>query len=137
MTKKILCPTDGSDHAMVGVVRAAELAKLTGAHLTICAVNLAIGGAKGPLINQWTDAEAEAMLQKAEAEAKASGATDVGTVTVVSRNAGPAIIAYAEEIGADHIVLGTGDKRGIKRLVLGSVAAEVAGQAGCTVTVAR
>lgn len=137
MTKKILCPTDGSDHAMVGVVRAAELAKLTGAHLTICAVNLAIGGAKGPLINQWTDAEAEAVLRKAEAEAMASGATDVGAVTVVSRNAGPAIIAYAEEIGADHIVLGTGDKRGVKRLVLGSVAAEVASQAGCTVTVAR
>lgn len=137
MTKKILCPTDGSDHAMVGVGRAAELAKLTGAHLTICAVNLAIGGAKGPLINQWTDAEAEEVLKKAEAEAMASGATDVGTVTVVSRTAGPAIIAYAEEIGADHIVLGTGDKRGIRRLVLGSVAAEVAGQAGCTVTVAR
>lgn len=137
MTKKILCPTDGSDHAMVGVGRAAELAKLTGAHLTICAVNLAIGGAKGPLINQWTDAEAEAVLKRAEAEAMASGATDVGTVTVVSRTAGPAIIAYAEEIGADHIVLGTGDKRGIRRLVLGSVAAEVAGQAGCTVTVAR
>jgi len=137
MTKKILCPTDGSDHAMVGVVRAAELAKLTGAHLTICAVNLAIGGAKGPLINQWTDAEAEAVLKRAEAEAMASGATDVGTVTVVSRTAGPAIITYAEEIGADHIVLGTGDKRGVRRLVLGSVAAEVAGQAGCTVTVAR
>ena len=137
MTKKILCPTDGSNHAMVGVVRAAELAKLTGAHLTICAVNLAIGGAKGPLINQWTDAEAEAVLKRAETEAMASGAADVGTVTVVSRTAGPAIIAYAEEIGADHIVLGTGDKRGVRRLVLGSVAAEVAGQASCTVTVAR
>jgi nucleotide-binding universal stress UspA family protein len=137
MTKKILCPTDGSDHSMVGVVRAAELAKLTGAHLTICAINLALGGVRGPLINQWTDEEAEAVLKRAETEAKALGATDVGTVAVISRNAGPAIIAYAEEIGADHIVLGTGDKRGVKRLVLGSVAAEVAGQAGCTVTVAR
>jgi len=137
MTKKILCPTDGSDHAMLGVVRAAEFARLTGAHLTICAVNLALGGARGPLINQWPDEEVEAILKKAEAEAKASGATDVGTVAVVSRTAGAAIIAYAEEIGADHIVMGTGDKRGVRRLVLGSVAAEVAGQAHCTVTVAR
>jgi nucleotide-binding universal stress UspA family protein len=136
MTKKILCPTDGSDHAMLGVLKAAEWAKLTGAHLTICAINLALG-ARGPLINQWSDEDAEALLKKAEAEAKAGGATDVGTVTVVSRSAGPAIIAYAEEIGADHIVMGTGDKRGVKRLVLGSVATEVAGQAGCTVTVAR
>jgi nucleotide-binding universal stress UspA family protein len=46
-------------------------------------------------------------------------------------------LTYAEEIGADQIVMGTGDKRGVARLVLGSVAAEVAGKAGCTVTVAR
>ncbi|MBY0351232.1 universal stress protein [Tabrizicola sp.] len=137
MTKKILCPTDGSDHAMIGVRKAAELAKLTGAHLTICAINLALGGARGPLINQWPDEEAEAILQKAAAEAKAVGAVDIDTVAAVSRSAGPAIIAYGEEIGADHIVMGTGDKRGVKRLVLGSVAAEVAGQAHCTVTVAR
>lgn len=137
MTKKILCPTDGSDHAMVGVIRAAELAKLTGAHLTISVINLATGGARGPLINQWPDEVADEILNKAKAEAKAFGATDMNAVTLVSRTAGPAIIAYAEEIGADHIVMGTGDKRGVRRLVLGSVAAEVAGQAGCTVTVAR
>jgi nucleotide-binding universal stress UspA family protein len=137
MAKTILCPIDGSDHSEVGLRKAAELAKLTKAHLTICAVNLAIGGARGPTINHWNDAEAEALLKKAEAMAKGEGATDVGTVAVVSRQAGPAIIAYAEEIGADHIVMGTGDKRGVKRLVLGSVAAEVSGQAGCTVTVAR
>ena len=47
------------------------------------------------------------------------------------------IIAYGEEIGADHIIMGTGDKRGISRLVLGSVAADVAGRAHCTVTIAR
>lgn len=137
MTKRIICPVDGSDHAEVGLLRAAELARLTGAHLTICAVNLAIGGARGPTINQWTDAEAQALLDRAEAKARAAGAADVGTVVLISRTAGPAIITYAEETGADQIVMGTGDKRGVKRLVLGSVAAEVAGQAGCTVTVAR
>ena len=87
MTKKILCPTDGSDHAMIGVRKAAELAKLTGAHLTICAINLALGGARGPLINQWPDEEAEAILQKAAAEAKAVGAVDIDTVAAVSRSA--------------------------------------------------
>lgn len=137
MPKKILCPVDGSDHAATGLAHAVELAKLTGAHLTICAVNLAVGGARGPTINQWTDDEAEALLAMAEETARAAGASDVGTAVLISRNAAPAIIAYAEEAGADHIVLGTGDKRGVKRLVLGSVAAEVAGQAGCSVTVAR
>jgi nucleotide-binding universal stress UspA family protein len=137
MTKKILCPVDGSEHAEVGLRHAVELAKLTGAHLTICAVNLALGGARGPTINQWPDDEAEALVAKAEASAKAMGASDIGTAVVISRTAAPAIITYAEELGADQIVMGTGDKRGVKRLVLGSVAAEVAGQAGCSVTVAR
>jgi nucleotide-binding universal stress UspA family protein len=137
MTKRILCPVDGTEHAEVGLRQAVELAKLTGAHLTICAVNLALGGARGPTINQWPDDEAEALVAKAEARAKAMGATDVATAVVISRTAAPAIIAYAEELSADQIVMGTGDKRGVKRLVLGSVAAEVAGQAGCSVTIAR
>ena len=137
MTKKILCPVDGSDHADEGLRQAVDLAKLTGAHLTICAVNLAVGGARGPTINHWTDEEAEALLARSEAAAKAAGAADIGTAVLISRSAAPAIIAYAEELGADQIVMGTGDKRGVKRLVLGSVAAEVAGQAGCSVTVAR
>lgn len=137
MTKKILCPVDGSDHAEVGLRQAVELAKLTGAHLTICAVNLALGGARGPTINQWPDDEAKALVDKAESIAKSAGATDVATSVVISRTAAGAIISYAEELGADQIVMGTGDKRGVKRLVLGSVAAEVAGQAGCSVTVAR
>lgn len=134
---KILCPVDGSDHAAKGLAHAAELAKLKGAHLTICAVNLALGGARGPTINQWTDEEAEALLAQAEARATAAGVSDVGTAVLVSREAAPAIVTYAEEIGASEIVMGTGDKRGVKRLVLGSVAAEVAGHAGCSVTVAR
>lgn len=137
MTKKILCPVDGSDHADVGLLQAAELAKLTGGQLTICAVNLAIGGARGPTINHWTDEEAQTLLDKAEARARAAGATDVGTAVLIARDASAAIVTYAEEIGANQIVMGTGDKRGVKRLVLGSVASEVAGQAGCSVTVAR
>lgn len=134
---KILCPVDGSDHAATGLAHAAGLAKLKGAHLTICAINLALGGARGPTINMWKDDEAEALLAKAEADARAAGATDVGTAVLIAREAAPAIVTYAEEIGAEQIVMGTGDKRGVTRLVLGSVAAEVAAKAGCSVTVAR
>ncbi len=137
MTRKILCPTDGSDHAAVGLQAAAELAKLTGAHLTACVVNIALGGARGPTINQWKDDEVQKLMADAEALARKDGLSDVGTVELVAREAAPAIIAYAEQNGYSHIVMGTGDKRGIKRLVLGSVAAEVASQATCSVTVAR
>ncbi len=137
MTKKILCPTDGSDHATTGLHAAAELARLTGAHLTVCVVNVAHGGARGPTINHWRSEEVEKMLADAEATARKDGLSDIGTVEVVAREPAPAIIAYAEQNGYDHIVMGTGDKRGVKRLVLGSVAAEVTERAHCWVTVAR
>ena len=137
MTSKILCPTDGSDHATVGVLLAAEVAKATGGHLTVCAVNIAHGGVRGPTISHWRPEEVQKVLADAEALAKSEGASDVGTVEVVAREAAPAIIAYAEQNGYTHIVMGTGDKRGLQRLVLGSVASEVATRAHCTVTIAR
>ncbi|MCV2866674.1 universal stress protein [Albidovulum sediminicola] len=137
MTKKILCPTDGSDHATQGVHKAVELARLTGAQLTICVVNIAHGAVRGPLISHWTDEEVAKLLSDSEAVAKADGLSEVGTVELVAREPAPAIISYADENGFDHIVMGTGDKRGMTRLVLGSVASDVASQAHCSVTVAR
>ena len=137
MTSKILCPTDGSDHATIGVHLAVEVAKATGGHLTLCIVNIAHGGARGPTINHWTTEEAQKLMADAEAVATADGLADVGTVELVAREAASAITAYAEQNGYTHIVMGTGDKTGLKRLMLGSVAAEVVSHAHCTVTVAR
>jgi len=137
MTSKILCPTDGSDHATVGVILAAEVAKATGGHLTICAVNIAHGGVRGPTISHWKAEDVQKLLADAEALARSEGATTVGVTEIVSREAAPAIIADAEQNGYTHIVMGTGDKRGLQRLVLGSVASEVATRAHCTVTIAR
>lgn len=137
MTSKILCPTDGSDHAAVGLHHAVEIAKATGGHLTVCVVNIAHGGARGPTINHWTKEEVTKLMEDAEAKAKADGLTDVGTVELVAREPAPAIVSYADQNGYTQIVMGTGDKRGVKRLVLGSVAAEVVSHANCSVTVAR
>ena len=137
MTSKILCPTDGSDHAMNGVILSAEVAKATGGHLTICAVNIAHGGVRGPTISHWQPDEVAKVLADAEAMARKEGAADVGVLEIVAREAAPAIIAYAEQNWYTHIVMGTGDKRGLQRLVLGSVASEVATRAHCTVTIAR
>ena len=137
MSTKILCPTDGTQHSTLAVEHAAEMAAKSGASLTICTVNIAHGGGRGPLIHHWTDEQVEKILSDAEAVARAHGAEDVHTATVLSREAATGIVSYAETHGTDHIVMGTGDKRGITRLVLGSVAADVAGRAHCSVTVAR
>ena len=137
MSAKILCPTDGTDHSMVGVTQAAQLARLTGKPLRICLVNVAHGGARGPTISHWTPEEVRAILDAAVDKAKGDGVAEVDGVELIAREPAPAIVAYADQEGCDQIVMGTGDKQGLKRLVLGSVAAAVAGSAHCSVLVAR
>ena len=44
---------------------------------------------------------------------------------------------YAEQNGFDHIVVGTGGKGAVSRMMLGSVSRDVASRAHCPVTVAR
>ncbi len=51
-------------------------------------------------------------------------------------NAGAAILEYANANAVDHILLGARSNSTIRN-ILGSVSAEVAGQAPCTVTVVR
>jgi nucleotide-binding universal stress UspA family protein len=46
-------------------------------------------------------------------------------------------VAFAEDNGIDHIVVGTGGKSGVTRLMLGSVSHDVLARAHCPVTVAR
>jgi nucleotide-binding universal stress UspA family protein len=135
--KKILCATDGTDHSSHAIELAAAMASKLGASLSVCVVNVARGGARGPLIYTWEDADVKKVLDAAAATARKAGAKQVEELTLRSREAASAIVQYAEENGFDHIVVGTGDKRGVSRLVLGSVAADVAGRAHCSVTVAR
>ena len=137
MTKKILCPTDGTDHSDIAVVQAAEMAKTFGAKLTICVVNVAHGGPRGPIIRHWTEEEVNKILTDASALAVKHGAKEPHRVDMISREAASSIVHYAETNGYDHIVMGTGDKRGVSRLMLGSVAADVSGRAHVSVTVAR
>lgn len=137
MTKKILCSTDGTVHSEHAIQAAAELSARLGASLSICTVNVAHGGARGPLIYALEDDQVKKVLDGAAALARKAGATKIDEIALRSREAAAAIVQYAEENGYDHIVVGTGDKRGVSRLVLGSVAADVAGRAHCTVTVAR
>lgn len=137
MTKKILCATDGTEHSAHAVEIAAEMAAKLGAKLSICVVNVAHGGSRGPLIFTMEDDQVKKVLDAAAGIARNMGVSSVDELALRSREAAAAIVQYAEENGYDHIVVGTGDKRGVSRLVLGSVAADVAGRAHCNVTVAR
>ncbi len=61
------------------------------------------------------------------------------TPTVVMRRGEPAreIIAYAEEVGADFIVVGSRGRGGVKALLLGSTSHAVMHGAPCDVIVVR
>ncbi len=48
-----------------------------------------------------------------------------------------ALVSYADDTDADQIVIGSRGKKGMKRILLGSVAESVVRRAGCPVTVVR
>lgn len=140
MTKKILCAVDDTDHSKTAVALAAELAKALGAELTLVTVNQLLGGVGrmgGAASYLWDNAELKVILDRASEEAKSAGISDPKTASLKSRDVARAIIVYAEEIGADHIVVGTGGKGGVSRLMLGSISRDVVFRSHCPVTVAR
>ncbi|AGK57883.1 UspA domain-containing protein [Hyphomicrobium denitrificans 1NES1] len=137
MVHKILCAVDGTSHSDKAVQFAAELANRLGSKLTIASVNVMIGGARSGAMYIKEDREVQQVLDVAENAATGAGAKNVDTAFLRSREAAAGVVAYAEQEDYDIIVTGTGDKHGLSRLVLGSVAADIAGRAHCTVIVAR
>lgn len=137
MFQKILCPVDGTEHATIALERAVDMAGRYGAALTICTINVAHGAGRSPRIHHWTEDQVAAILGQAAALARTLGHPEPATRSVVAREVAPALVQIAEDEGFDCIVMGTGDKRGLSRLVLGSVAADVSGRAHCSVMVAR
>ncbi|NBF39500.1 MAG: universal stress protein [Spirochaetes bacterium] len=68
-----------------------------------------------------------------------AGATDLAVTIVHQRGPapGPRIIDYAKEQNADLVLMGTHGRRGMKRMLLGSVAEEVVHEAECSVMTVR
>jgi nucleotide-binding universal stress UspA family protein len=137
MVHKIVCAVDGTSHSDKAVQFAAELANKLGSKLTIGSVNVRIGGIRSGAMYANEESEVRKVLDNAAKAATAAGAKDVQTAFLRSREASAGIVAYAEQEDCDIIVTGTGDKHGLSRLVLGSVAADIAGKAHCTVIIAR
>ena len=130
MFKHILVPTDGSQLSSDTVKRAIAFAKETGAKITFFFAKpdypVAFYG-EGALIDPTTpDKFAEMAEQQAKeilaAHEAAANAEGVATATASSVSDIPyeAIIAAAEEAGADLIFMASHGRRGISGLLLGS-----------------
>lgn len=147
MYKSIVVGVDGSATSRGAMMKAADLAKLTGArvHLVTASVKgrlaelVAIEPIGAGMVETLRQAEAEIssaseqMLKTAAEELRALG-VDVET-SLVEDDPADAIVGVAESVGADLIVVGNKGMRGAKRFVLGSVPNAVAHRAPCDVTI--
>ncbi len=79
---------------------------------------------------------ADYVVEHAAKAARDLGATQVETRVALGKPA-PAIVEFAEAIGADLIVTGSRGLGGVKRLLLGSTSQQVAQLAACSCLIAR
>ena len=146
MYKHILIATDGSEVAQKGVDHGLALAKALGAKATIVhsaeSLMAYVGGDGGLTASaylDYTEAQkmaAERILGRAgEAAGQAGVAADA--LFLQDKLPAEAILEATTAHGCDLVVLSSHGRRGIQRLLLGSVAAEVVARSPVPVLVVR
>lgn len=144
MFKHLLLPADGSDNAQRAIEKALAIAQAFQSRVTAIYVvdpyaftgvgtDFAYGQAE---YLSAAAAEAKAALQQASDVFAAAG-VPVDTALVEAHAVHKGILAKAKEVGADLIVMGSHGKRGLEKLVLGSVTSQVLSHAHLPVLVVR
>ena len=145
MFKHILIPVDGSETSMKAVAKASALAKTFDSAVTALYVidpypftgvgaDFAYGQAQ--YLSAAT-AEANAALDAAKAAINQAGVANVSTMVGEGHAVHDGIQRAIESTGADLIVIGSHGRRGLEKLVLGSVTQRVLGVARVPVLVVR
>ena len=139
---RILHPTDFSDLADDAFGYALGLARRTGAALHV--VHIVEGREDYAAVTHLTTHDEEALLiqlrERANEHLGLLSSEERDNLEMVytlaeGKHAAPAIIEHADRRQADVIVLGTHGRRGLRHLLLGSVAEEVIRRAPCPVLV--
>lgn len=149
MYRNILVAVDGSDLATRALEHALTLSKSLGSKVTLVTVvePTAVAGGGYPMlagvgfeaITELVEGQrsvARALLDEAVAFAAAQGA-EVGHELVENSFAAEGIIATAERVGADLIVMGSHGLRGLSRVLLGSQTSNVLAHTKLPVLVTR
>jgi nucleotide-binding universal stress UspA family protein len=141
---RILLATDGSEEAELAALRAVELADATESELHVVHVGVVPSflvsypgtlGYEGKLYEQ-VQVRSRELLRKQSWRVKAAG----GTVAETHLRMGAValeIVALAEELGADLIVMGSRGLGGVRRVLMGSVSDSVVRHAHCPVMIVR
>lgn len=133
--KHILFATDGSEFSAGAQQVAIALAKRCGARLTAMTIVLSTQDLEGvgtQGLREQLEREALAILDGVLATATAAG-IPCATQLVYGDQPHQEIVATAEELASDLIVLGRRGKRGLARFMVGHATAQVAGLAPCPV----
>jgi nucleotide-binding universal stress UspA family protein len=132
--KRVLHPTDFSPNAYPAFLRSLEVCRTTGAELHLLHVTESLGDdpIRGAFESKQDDSSfhkrifdrADTEMKKLAAEAEAQG---VKVKRVHARGGAPGdiILEYDESERPDLIVMGTHGRRGMRRMLAGSVASEV------------
>jgi nucleotide-binding universal stress UspA family protein len=141
---RILLATDGSEEAELAALRAVELADATDSELHVVHVGVVPSflvsypgtlGYEGKLYEQ-VQVQSRELLRKQSWRVKAAGGIVAGSHLRMGAVA-LEIVALAEELGADLIVMGSRGLGGVRRALMGSVSDSVVRHAHCPVLVVR
>jgi nucleotide-binding universal stress UspA family protein len=141
---RILLATDGSEEAELAALRAVDLADVTHSELHVVHIGVVPTflksypgtlGYEGKLYEQIEEVSRE-LLRKQSWRVKAAGGTVAGTHLRMGQ-VDLEIVALAEEIQADLIVMGCRGLGGVRRALMGSVSDSVVRHAHCPVLVVR
>jgi nucleotide-binding universal stress UspA family protein len=137
--EKILIATDGSEKNRAAVEEALEIGRVCGSTV-FAAYETDIGAfesASADVVigDTWTVIQREAAAAIDRVRTMADG-VHLETVILEGKPAAE-IVRFATENGIDLIVIGTQGKRGLERLLLGSVAEQVIRSAPCKVLVVK
>ncbi len=136
LLSKILVPYDFSSFARNALIYALKLAQLYGAELHILHVEV-MHEIPEFVSGTWSD-KAEHFRTRVEEE-NDDAVTSLLKSTVVHYGVGqdiapgPSVLKYASQYDIDLIIVGTHGRRGIRRMILGSVAEEIVKYSVCPV----
>ena len=141
---RILLATDGSEESELAALRAVDLAERTDSELHLVHVGVVpiflksypgVLGYERKLYKELEEVSRE-LLRKQSWRVKVAGGTVAGTHLRMGEVA-LEIVALAEELRADLIVMGSRGLGGVRRALMGSVSDSVVRHAHCPVLVVR
>ena len=144
MFKHILVPVDGSNSSMLAVHKGVELAKVFGSTLTAVYVVdpypfTGVGADFAYGQSQYLSAATAEANTTLDAVKKITDEAGITATTVVGEGHAvhEGIVRVLESTGADLIIMGSQGRRGLEKLMLGSVTQRVLGAVKIPVLVVR